>query len=417
MKTRFDHHIDKGSIHVTHNKTYHIICLLFFAFFLGVVHSFLVYTGFLEKFILGSKMIPFYYYPLFLIGTFYITLTIHELGHLISFKIQGVHIRALYLTMFVFYKKQQKWRFLIRPKLWVLFGGLVVPDIGLIHDDESYIKLRKQFSIALICAPFATIFFAIVTFVFLLLSVFVFQSSILIGFMFVFTVFTLIWSLLYYMTFNLHTQSLYGDFVAYRLIKEDDLFALSQMTQYTMFSSLDDPKTSDFLFEKMISTLNKTPLNYSLFCQMLIINYIHGIIYDNRKINEALHTKLLKYAKTIPIRDEHALSIAYELCSYFYKNLHVEDAYLLFEKIGKTKTKKIDSKIDQYLLKKAEHQLGMIDHSNYLLNHKNIYIGQMWIFEPLIDPYAIEKETHIILPYVEFSCKVDLNQIEENSPS
>jgi hypothetical protein len=407
-ETRFKHQVKKGSDYMGHKSSYRIVCLLFFAFFLGVMHSFLVYTGYLEKFILGARMIPFYYYPLFLIGTFYITLSVHELGHLFSFKIQGVKIRALYLTMFVFYKKHSKWHFTIRPKLWVLFGGLVVPDIQSIHDETAFINLRRKFSVALMSAPISTILFALVTLILFILSVFELNSLVFIGFMFIFALFTILWSLLYYMTFNLHTQSLYGDFVAYRLIKEDDLFALSQITQYTMFSSAIDQKTSEFLFDKINMTLNATQLNYSLFCQMLIINYIHGILYENRMIDKNLHTKLIKYAKTIPIRDEHSLSTAYELCAYLYKLHLVEDAYVLFDRIEKSKSKKIDQKISFYLLKKIEHQLGMFNHLEYLSKKEHIHIGQMWIFEPLIDPYEIEKETHIVLPYIEYSCKVDL---------
>lgn len=390
-----------------------MISLLFLAFFIGVFQSLLVYTGYLEKFTNSIKVVPFYLYPIILILSFYITLIIHELAHLVAFKIQGVKIRALYLTMFVFYKKQNHIRFTIRPKLWVLFGGLVVPDIEQVHDEESFFKLRKKFSIALIAAPIATIIFGLLIIIIFIMMILFSYNFDLIGVTFIFTLFSLLWSFLYYMTFNLHTESLYGDFVAYRNIKSDDLFALSQMIQYTMFSSSDDVKTNDFLFDKIKQTLNQTTLNYHLFCQMLIISYIHGILYEEKTIDETLHSNLIKYAKTIPIRDEHALMVAYELVLYFYKTVNLEEAYTLLDRISKIKSKKIDVKISQYLQKKTEHQLNLYNHLAFLSNDENIYIGQMWIFEPIINPYEIARETHQVLPYVEFSCKIDPYQNEK----
>src|SRR5690554_1605505 len=152
---------------------------------------------------------------------FYITLIFHELGHFIAFKVQKIKLRALYITIFVFYKTKEGWRFTIKPKLWVLFGGLVVPDLELIEDDKTYHEIAKKFAISLITAPIVTISLLGFTIIMFILTVIFSTNSLWIGTISIMTFYVILLSALYIYTFKLSNQNFYGDFVAYKKMKDD----------------------------------------------------------------------------------------------------------------------------------------------------------------------------------------------------
>ncbi|MFA5526449.1 MAG: site-2 protease family protein, partial [Acholeplasmataceae bacterium] len=119
-------------------KRFRWLLWLAFAFVLGFIFSFLVYNGYWYRLIDGLKTLRWYHFFMWLILTFLITLIIHELGHLFAFVFQGVKIRALYLYMLIVYKTKKGWRIKLKPKLWFLLGGFVVPDLDDIVSDENY---------------------------------------------------------------------------------------------------------------------------------------------------------------------------------------------------------------------------------------------------------------------------------------
>ena len=149
------------------------IYLPIIVFLIGCIYTILIYNGIWFKLTSGLKSLSLIGYLLWFIFAFYFTLTLHELGHFLAFYFQKVKLRAIYLTIFVFYKNEKGWHFTIKPKLWILFGGLVVPDLGEIRNEEEYKSLSSKFSKSLIAAPIVTISLLVITLItFVLLMLF-----------------------------------------------------------------------------------------------------------------------------------------------------------------------------------------------------------------------------------------------------
>ena len=382
------------------------IYLPIIVFLIGCIYTILIYNGIWFKLTSGLKSLSLIGYLLWFIFAFYFTLTLHELGHFLAFHFQKVKLRAIYLTIFVFYKDSKGWHFTIKPKLWILLGGLVVPDLGEIKNEEEYKSLSSKFSKSLIAAPIVTITLLILTLVtFVLLMIFGTHTH----FNGIFTINTLyitLLSLFYIYTFKLSNQMFYGDFVAHKKMNSDEIFQLAEMNQYTMFSSEESEESVRFLWEKSKTIIQDKPVSTTMFYIMILTNYLDGIIRNDYEIDEKIDEKLKGLNLSALCRTEHGLSIAYDLCFYDYKKGLVEQAFKRFELIQRKTGKKLDEKMVLYLRNKSAHLMHLEDQSLFLSDRENIYIGSAWIFEVLLNPYEMLEAYHKPLPYQEYSCPV-----------
>jgi len=380
------------------------------SFIFGFVLSFFMDQGITTLFFSSLKEIPWYVYILGFILVFYLTLTIHELGHLISFKVQGVKIRALYLTIFVFVKENEKLKFKIHPKLWVLFGGLVIPDLAKIESKEDYENTVKIFRNALISAPITTIIYMILSILAFLLSMIFMDASLLLGLIILHMIYVTLLSSLYIYTFKLNTQSLYGDVVAYRKMKEDPIFTFAQISQYTEFSSETSEKEKRFIFDMATDILSVAPKMNDFFIQHILLYYLEGIIKQDYPINAVVESKINQINMHAFVRNEEGLFAYHEIILHDYKLKNVEKAYDKYDKVSQLQRKKIDQQLTIYLNHKTAHQIHLKDHQQFLENKQNIYIGDHWIFEPVIDPYQAYLEDLNKLPFVVYACEVALQE-------
>ncbi|MCR3906253.1 MAG: site-2 protease family protein [Tenericutes bacterium] len=383
---------------------------LILAFFIGYSYTALVYNGIWFKFTDGLKTIHFLLYFVWFFLAFFVSLTIHELGHFFAFLFQGIKLRALYITIFVFYKTDQGWRFTIKPKLWVLLGGLVVPDLGAIQSEEDLKDTHQKFAKALLAAPIVTCVFLFLVILTFFLSIIFSTNDAWNGFISIFTIYTTLLSALYIYSFTLSNPMFYGDFVAYKKMKEDPIFQLAQITQYTMFSSDDSDETTEFLWEKARSTLTTVPFRNSIFHTMVLTNYLDGVIRLDKDADPQIDKKLKHLQIAAYTRSEQGLMLAYDLCYYYYKQKNVEKAYQLYEEIQKRVSKKLDPKLRSYYQKKSMHVMHIEYQDEFLDNKDNYYIGNSWIFEALMDPYETLKEYHEKLPFVEYSVPVKFEE-------
>lgn len=397
------------------NKRWIIIPILIFL--VGFVYTTLVYDGIWFKFVEGLKSLSIIGYFLWLIFAFYLTLTLHELGHFLAFYVQKVKLRAIYLTVFVFYKDEKRWHFSIKPKLWVLFGGLVVPDLKDIHDDASYESLRFKFARALVAAPIVTICVMVASIMTFLLILIFGNHPHLLGIISINTLYIVLLSSLYIYTFKLSNPMFYGDFVAYKKMKSDPVFQLAQISQYTMFSLSDSEETYRYLWEKSKTIIQQEPVSTSLFYVMVLNNYLDGIINHGYAHDLFLDPKLASVSIPALCRTEQGLSLAYDLCFYDYIRGNPEGAYRKFELIQKRANQKLDQKMILYMRNKAAHCLHLEDHEAFLSDRENLYIGNAWIFDALIDPYEMLKAYHKPLPYIEYSCPVVFEEEQKSDLS
>ena len=385
---------------------------LIFAFVWGYIYTALVYNGIWPRFKEGLGTIRFHEFFLWLIFAFYVSLTLHELGHFFAFVVQRIKIRALYLTVFVFYKNEKGWHFTVKPKLWVLGGGLVVPDLGKIENDQDFNQLKNRFSKALIAAPIVTISILVMTLITFVLVLIYSNNMHLVGVVSILAIYITILSSLFIYTFTLHNTMFYGDFVAYKKMKTDPIFQLTQINQYTMFSMVETEETTRYLFEKTKDVLKEIIIDSSVFHTMLLSSYLDQIIRGEEEADPIIDSKI-KALKTSPYtHTEHGIYLLYDLCYYHYKQKDVARAYKMFEDIKKRTGKKLNPKLITYLEKKTLHVLNIEYQDGFFADKENYYVGNSWIFEVLIDPIETLKEFHEPLPFVEYSSPLVLEEIK-----
>lgn len=397
-----------------------VIRFILISLIIGFFMAFSVYQGYTEKIASGLRTYSFIGVLFLFILVFYVTLTLHELGHFLAFYFQGIKLRAIYLTMFVFHKTEKGWRFMIQPRLWVLFGGLVVPDLEPITDEESYRKTVNRFSKALLAAPIVTIAFALSVLMVFIVTLLLPVDPLWMGTMVYVTLFTVLLSALYTYTFFLSNNVFFGDIIAYRKMKEDTLFQLIEINQYMMFSLHEQSEGEDFLFKKIKQELSETKLTYSVFHGLLINLYIEGVMYGNQEPVEALDRKIRNRNVRPYLRNEQGIETAHALACYRYFQKDVAKAYAILDHIRKGTGKHIPDKLKDYLVKRSEHIMHVKDHATYLSDRENVHIGQFWIFESLIDPYEQLAKLHEPLPFVEYASPIDYIYVdpeEEKSDS
>jgi hypothetical protein len=389
------------------------VYFLIFSFFIGVIFVLLVYSGLWLKFTLGLKTITWWSWLVYLIFAFYLTLTLHELGHFFAFYFQKIKLRAIYLTVFVFYKTKKGWRFTIKPKLWVLFGGLVVPDMDPIEDEKTYQDISNKFARALIAAPIVTIAFLGITILTFILTYILSTNSQWIGFMTLFTLYVILLSTLYIYTFKLSNQMFYGDFVAYEKIKKDPIFRFIQLNQYLSFG-LKEHGYSTFMWEKSRILLKENDIKRDAFYMTLLMTYLEGIIYEHMKPDSDIDIKINKVPVASFARVEHGLIALYDICLYHYVLGDVEKAYKLLEQIERRQGSKINQRIKIYFNKKTKHVMHIQYAQEFLDDKKNYPSEQSWIFETIMDIYEDMEDLHKPLAFKPYVTLVDLSLKNED---
>lgn len=388
---------------------YRFLLLLVFAFLIGFILSYLIYFGYWYRLINGLKTRSWYDYPLWFVLTFFITLIIHELGHLVTFVLQGVKIRALYLHMLIIYHTKNGWKIAFRPKHWFLIGGFVVPDLGEVTDDDRYQKLVQKFSKSLIAAPIVTIVFMGLTILLFLISILIPMNTSMIGFITLFNFYTVIFSLLYIRSFKMSNRSFYGDFVAYKKMKEDVLFQLVQILQYIQFSLHAAEQTKTYLFNKTKTYLIEHDFSTTLFEQALLMNYMESVCFHGFEDDEKVKEKILKLKLNALYRSENGILVLYDIASYYYHLGDVAKSYHLLNEIKLKASKKIDEKLKIYLQYQFEHLLNMTNHEAYLNQEDHHVFSMADLFEVLIE----DKDEPKPLPFQVWESPVTFELNEE----
>lgn len=388
---------------------------LVFAFLLGFIFSFLMYQGYWYPFIDGVKSIAWWEYPLWLILTFWVTLTVHELGHLIAFVVQGVNIRGLYLHMISIYRSPKGWRIRLKWNLWFFVGGFVVPDLGVIADDETYHRRLSQFKRSLIMGPIVTfVFLGLTILTFLILNI-VGATPRVLGIFTVFTLYTILLSFLYIRSFYLSNASFYGDFIAFKKMNDDPIFQLTQLAQYTIFALHPSDETDRYFFHRITTMIQTTALTSRLFDQLLIINYIEGVCYHHYPDDPVVYQKLANYPKQPHYHTEQGLTLLYDLAAYQYVTGHVDQAYRLMESIQKKASQKIDEKMRTYLEKKHLHILHIAYDQPFLDNPEHIILRHEVLFDDILDFKKIAQTMHQPFPFHVWKTDVDLESDKQKS--
>lgn len=365
----------------------------------GLVFGFLAanfrYLGFSEKISLGLKQIPFWSYPLLFIFSFYLTLSLHEFGHFFGFMFHGTKNRAIHITAFVLYKKNNHWRLGFNYRLFKLLGGFVVPDLNIIDSEETYQKEIQTFAKSLIIGPLSTIISMLMIIVIFLLVLIYSEKVFWIGSLFIVTIFSALLSYVYILSSKLHTDNIYGDFVAHKKMQEDELFQYVQISQYIGFSLKNHEKSEIFLFNKCQELLIKHPLRNNMFYYTLLKEYLYGLIKnENPNINPKINEKLSLIRMSQLKRSVFGVDLLYMMSMFDYLT---GDAYKAYQKYRQAVevTIKGEEKMLDYLRKYAEHKMNYSNHEEVLRSLKNVD-NLAWVFSYVDDKKELDLKK---LPY------------------
>jgi len=390
-------------------KNKKVIYYLIGCFLAGIIFTSFAYSTRLAVLSEGLHMLKWWVYPLIIIVAFYVTLIIHEMTHFLSFYFNGTKLRAVYLTIFIFYKTKNGWKFSIEPKLWVLVGGFVVPDLDEIKNDKDYEHTIESFKKSLMAAPLATIFYLAFTIISMIIVLLYMPTPLFNALYFIYTIIVFILSMLYIKSFSISTSQIFGDFVAHKKIQKNKWFQLAQFIQYQSFS-LEHGNYNSYLFQKSVELLSKTNYLSQLFQYMVLNYYLEGVNYY-QQTHDPLLDKLFSQLKFSSFKkDEIGLICAYEFAIFLYDQKEVDRSYQLYLKINEKNYKKIDDKLLKYLKVRYEHITHLNDYDAFLADLDNIYTDHTWIFHKIIDPYKDIHLKHQKRSKQAFVCLVDLKE-------
>ncbi|PKK87432.1 MAG: hypothetical protein CVV63_01030 [Tenericutes bacterium HGW-Tenericutes-8] len=380
-------------------KKYGFLIYITIVLILGIITVPLFHSGYLEALVGGFFSVPFYYHLLWFLFAYFIAVLLHELTHLIAFRIKGIRIKALLVLFFVIYEDNHKWHIKLNFKLLKLGGGMVIPQIKSIKEDLTYYKIASGISTSLIAAPIFTLVFG---FIITALNLIFFYDM---PHYTIFSFFIFLFTLLFTLASNVSTDLMYGDFKAYDKFKKDPLFKLSIITQYV-------DELSGYHLELLNSHIVKYPVSdfpnellpiLSTLFEYHIFEHIKNEPLLERARYVRMHAHLLRRF----MRKEVYIPLAQYIIYYLDKNNLREDALALFENFKRNlDQQKLPALNKIYLLKQTSHVLGLSDEIVYLSRHEHVVPSRFsFIFESLPDFYNDEKALN--LGYERFEKTID----------
>ncbi|WP_078553098.1 M50 family metallopeptidase [Bacillus alkalicellulosilyticus] len=326
-------------------------------------------------------ILPFYVNIPIVIVTYLLAVALHELGHAYSFSKNGIKVRAVIITSFLFMKEQGRWRFQFKPNGVTAIGGIAVPDVDSVKDDDDFRMKQASFAKAIIAGPIASLILWVVGafagIIIILLSSNVYVQS---GF------FTFLVSLTLITLFLLGTSFIkndiaIGDFPAYKMMKHDRFFVAMQLYQYAIFSSEHERvrRENVFLQELILEELEKkletkdTHIYTLSVVDSLLVEFLIGR-------QKELPQVVKEYLEFI-VDDPKALSkvksseLTLIIYSHILRWLNEDEAFKMkaLELYDEIKNDiKPNTMIRKYVLRQAEHVLGLADHSEFLQDKRNI---------------------------------------------
>ncbi|WP_026477860.1 M50 family metallopeptidase [Alkaliphilus transvaalensis] len=321
---------------------------------------------------------------LIFIGTYIVTVAFHEMGHFLSFLRNGIKMRALIITIFVFITEQGSWKLKIRPNNVTGTGGIAVPDLEVVKGEDDFSRLQKAYAKAIIAGPIASIIFLfagiLISIPIMLLTTNVYLKSFLLTFVISLIIITFV---LLASSF-INNEIAIGDFPAYKLAKKDTYFIAIQLYQYALFSSYPDEvrKENTYLRNVLLRELEKklADLDTHVFTLSIIDAFL--VEYLSDLVNElpCIVIDYIEFLQESPeainkiLTSENALILWFHIIRFNHLNESTQDkANALYSRIKELK--KLKSPVELYLAKQTDHLLGIKDNSQYLLNKNNIRIS------------------------------------------
>lgn len=355
-----------------------IFWVIVIGFFLGFFWAAFVHNQILREIVEATNILGWYFHILLALFAVFMVILVHELGHLFAAIHQKIKVKAIYVLFFALVKNK-RWQFKIFLKFAKMVGGVVIPVIEGVYDDQAYEKRASQMSKVIKAGPVSSTIYAVVILVILIIGI-ILNIPLMIALLFWFTFVTVLFTLLVYAASNMSHEGLHGDFVARKEIKTDEAFCLSYMLSGSQFAY--DEKQDAYLWQRLTNYLKTATLPGLQPTQTLIITYIAEIIAKSRQPEEQVNERILQ----IPVQvkqSEEALILNYQL-AFFYGFLNeMPKAYPYLEKIKAT-TYKVPNSVLTYWQKYAKNYFGTVDNSEFLVDKKNYHpTSTQWLYSPL----------------------------------
>ncbi|MFA9557090.1 site-2 protease family protein [Evansella sp. AB-rgal1] len=380
---------------------------------IGAIIGFSIVIGYNEISIPPQyTALPFYGIIFISIFTYVFVIGIHELGHAVSFKRNGINVRAVIVLMFVFIKEQGKWKWKINSSNVASIGGIAVPDLESVKDEAHFLRLQKAYAKAILAGPLTTaiswILLSIISIAFMVsLSNMYIQSG-----LFIFVLLLTVFSLFTIGTSFMKTEIAFGDFPAYKLSKNDRFFMAMTLYQYAIFAS-DSERVRNgntYLQELLLDELSNRlkDENDQLFTvgivDSFVTEYLTGRIqYLPPIVAEYTHFLLANDSRRKKIRNsELTLPSYFHMLRFIYRNKETrETAKDLFHEVKNELT--LMTPMRNYLVKQGDHVFGLEDNSEFLSKRENINASPAHGLWKNFEGY--------------YTDEILLNEIEENKES
>ena len=347
-------------------KNWTMVVMIIIGAVLGFIMG--IWGGKILKYLLKGQDIPFLAVFTIFIVVFYISVAIHELGHFVAFIYNKIGVRMLNITIFSFIFDGTKWNFAFNRN-GAGVGGIAVPNLTIIANEEEFNKMQKGCANAILWGPIVSLMGVLVGGI----------LSTINGYPRVTGIALIIINLILFFSCFIKMDGVYGDFPAYKAYKEDDFFAALMMYQYAILAVdyIEIRKNNTYLRNILLKGLyprikkKKTDILTVSCVTTFISEYLVGV---SDEVPELIKTYIDYYYENYKIivatKDAEANKQLLLYIAYFYDKEDAKDKAVdiyenFIEKLPKTE-------VFTYWKMQSEHIILGKDHSNYLLDKKNI---------------------------------------------
>lgn len=327
-----------------------------------------------------AYQLPLWVSVIIFIIVFFIFVATHELTHFITFKINNIDMRALYIGCILFIKEDGKWHLRLRYNPTTSLGGIAIPDIKSIKQSYDFKEMQTAYVRALIAAPIESLILGLILSSLCITLLFNFSTGYE-AFIFNVAVSSIIITILLTFSSLAKNDLVVGDFPAYKLTKTDDFFFGVMYYQYSIFSSNPEKvrNGNGYLRNKLVNllpeklALKKTDFITTGILDTLVLEYLtdKDVLDDNTLTycNYLLDNPDLLLKKTSP---EASKILFFHMLYMLNKNGDKNRAIELF---NQHKDKLPKNKVFTYYKNQAEHILGISNHDSFLKNRKNMVLN------------------------------------------
>lgn len=326
---------------------------------------------------------PLMLIALFLLASF-VSTGIHEMMHAIYFILNHMKLRYMSIFVFCLYKSNKHYKFAINISNISLFSGIVIPEIPVINSKGEFKRVQRVYSEALLAAPLLSLLESLL----LIITLFLINKTLYTESpeLFYFIIFNIFISGIIFISSFAKTESVYGDFSAFRIYRFDDKFAANQIMQYMFFNATweKDILESKWLIEhvvkhcRYINSDKITMVDVDMLDLLLTLYRMDFVNIDNDLVDLLARIFDSEVLFSLPSY-ENRNSFFYHLMYFLYSTKKYDKVYLIDKyETNKEKIRFANKNVEEYYENLTKHIIFKEDKFEWLIN--NIFPNSMHNF-------------------------------------